>query len=373
MRDEPALPDRAATGGELVIAGRRIALGTRTNLALPVTESYSGRAVELPVHVWRGTQPGPTVFVAAAVHGDELNGTGVVRRLILAPPFELAAGTLVLMPVVNLLGFERHSRYLPDRRDLNRCFPGSESGSLARRYAHRVFEGVVRHCDFGIDLHTGARRRTNFPNVRGDLRHPEVRRIACAFGCELVINGKGPKGGLRREATGIGCPTVILEAGEVWKIQAGVLEVGVRGVRNVLVELSMVEGEPERPRYQARVEKTKWIRAAAGGILHFHVTPGQVVERGQPIATNTNLLGVRQNVLRSPADGVVLGMTTLPAVTPGDPVCHLAIPRGGIGPIRDARRKHPEKTLFDRIREDLASELALAPWVPMPARRRPRA
>jgi predicted deacylase len=155
---------------DLRLCGERVPLGSRIELTLPVAESYSGDDVELPVHVWRGPTPGPAVLISAAVHGDELNGIGIIRRLILNPPFVLKAGTLVFVPVVNLLGYERHSRYLPDRRDLNRVFPGSERGSLARRYAHRFFDEIVRRCDFGIDFHTAAVRRVNYPNVRGDLR-----------------------------------------------------------------------------------------------------------------------------------------------------------------------------------------------------------
>ena len=140
------------------------------------------------------------MFVTGAVHGDELNGTGIVQQLLLHPPFTLARGTLVLVPVVNVFGFERRSRYLPDRRDLNRSFPGSPDGSLASRLAHAVFEGIVRRCDYGIDLHSAAVRRTNFPNVRADLRSRPVRRIADAFGCSLVVHGEGPEGSLRRAA-----------------------------------------------------------------------------------------------------------------------------------------------------------------------------
>lgn len=346
-----------ATGtraGAFRLCGERVRLGSRVDLALPITESYSGEAVALPVHVWRGKKPGPTVLVCATVHGDELNGIGIIRRLILEPPFELTAGTLVLVPVVNLLGYDRLSRYLPDRRDLNRSFPGIEQGSLARRHAHRFFEEIVRRCDFGIDFHTAAVRRVNYPNVRGNLRVPEVNRLAEAFGCELVVNGAGPQGALRREATRAGCPMIVLEAGEVWKIESTVTEIGVRGVRNVLIELDMVAGKPDLPRYQAIVNRTKWVRADFGGLLQFHVAPGDVVEAGQILATNTNLLGARQNQLESPAAGIVLGMTTLPAVTPGDAIIHLALPQGG---VRRIRRTLNERRLDEKAREDLATSV----------------
>lgn len=161
-----------------------IAPGENRDLELKIAESYSGRTIQIPIHVRRGKKDGPVVFVTAAVHGDEINGTGAVRSLILDATFELQAGALILVPVVNLLGFDRHSRYLPDRRDLNRCFPGSLKGSLASRMARIVFDEVVARSDFGIDLHTAAVRRTNFPNVRADITNAETRRFAEAFGSE---------------------------------------------------------------------------------------------------------------------------------------------------------------------------------------------
>jgi predicted deacylase len=346
----------------LEFGGKRVRLGERRDIDLLVSRSYAGQPVAVPITVWRAPQPGPTVFVTAAVHGDELNGTGVVRALILNPGFELAAGSLVLVPVVNILGFERHMRYLPDRRDLNRAFPGSAEGSLARRIAHALFHEVIMRCDFGIDLHTAAVRRTNFPNIRADLSDPATARLAAAFGCELIVNGRGPRGSLRRSACKAGRPTIMLEAGEVWKIEPAVGEYGVRGVRNVLIELGMVKGQRRRPAYQALIDQTAWIRADHGGILQFHVAPGDLVKAGQPIATNSNLHGKDQSVLRCPADGVVLGMTTLPAVTPGEPICHLAIPRDGVAGIRGAHSGSRRGSLHSRLRHDLSTNISVSSW-----------
>ncbi len=342
------------------IGTTQIEPGQRCDTELTATESYSGIPVRIPVTVWCARKPGPCVFVTAAVHGDELNGVGIVRELLLNPPFELDAGALILVPVVNMLGLDRHQRYLPDRRDLNRSFPGNSTGSLAKRFAHVLFEAVVPQCDYGIDLHTAALRRTNYPNVRADLRQSETKRLAFALGSELVINGKGPEGSLRRSACAVGCPTIVLEAGEVWKIEPTVVEFGVRGIRNVLIELGMIAGAVTPPSYQVRIDKTKWIRAEVGGILQFHVAPGDVVEEGQALATNSDLHGREKNVIRSPVEGVVIGMTTLPAVTPGDAICHVAIPpRRGIRAIRRARSRAPDEALDERVRDELSTSVSV--------------
>ncbi|MGB0768318.1 MAG: succinylglutamate desuccinylase/aspartoacylase family protein, partial [Phycisphaeraceae bacterium] len=186
------------------LGGVTIPAGTSAQVRLKVSERYTGDPITLPVHVVRGKKTGPTLFVSAAIHGDELNGMGVIHDLIFGEPIDLLCGTLILLPVVNIFGFETQTRYMPDRRDLNRSFPGSLTGNLTSRVARVVFNEVIRRSDFGIDLHTAASGRTNFPNVRGDTTDPGVRRIANAFGCELIVNGKGPDGSLRREAVKAG-------------------------------------------------------------------------------------------------------------------------------------------------------------------------
>ena len=337
--------------------GEAIAPGEARDVTLPVSESYSSATVQIPIHVRRAREPGPVVFVTAALHGDEINGTGAIRELIQDDEFELTRGSVMLIPVLNLPAFDRHSRYLPDRRDLNRSFPGSPTGSLAARMAHIIFDEIVGRCDVGIDLHTAAVRRTNYPNVRGDLNDPTVRRLAESFGSEIIINGEGPKGAFRREACLAGCPTIIMEGGEVWKVEPSIVEAATRGVRNVLRGLGMIEGEIDRPDYQVVIEKSKWIRAEKGGFMQFHVKPGDAVEEGQLLATNTTLLGHERSTLRAPFDGIVIGMTSLPAVSPGEPMCSLGRLPDGMKPADLRRHRSEEDGLELRIADDLASNV----------------
>jgi hypothetical protein len=315
--------------------------------------------IHIPVQVRRGPLEGPVVFVTAALHGNEINGTGTIRHLISDDRFKLKLkrGAVILVPVLNILGFDRHTRYLPDRRDLNRCFPGAKTGSLAKRMARIIFDEIVARSDYGIDLHTAAVRRTNFPNVRGDMSQPDVARLAKAFGCEIIIDNRGPLGALRREACEIGCPTIILEGGEVWKVEPAIVDCSLRGIRNVLIDLDIIDGEPDRPEYQIVIEKTKWVRADRGGFLRFHVGPGDIVERGQQLATNTSLLGRERNVVTAPFPGVVLGMTTLPAISPGEPVCLIGQVTTGLEHIGELRKKMTDGSLHDRMMGDLATNV----------------
>lgn len=337
--------------------GESIGLGESRDFQLAVSESYSGLTVGIPLQIRRSKNPGPVVLVSGALHGDEINGTGAIRSLIQDETLELLSGTVIFVPVMNLLAFDRHSRYLPDRRDLNRCFPGSEDGSLASRMAFKLFEELVGRADYGIDLHTAAVRRTNYPTIRADMSNPECARIAKAFGTEVIVDGKGPRGSFRREAVISGCNMIVLEGGEVWKVEPTIVEANLRGIKNVLRELGMLEGESESPEQQIIVNRTNWVRANSGGFLQFHVNPGEVVQKGQALATNTNLLGIEQNVVTAPFDGVVIGMTTLPAVSPGEPIFHIGKLPKSMKRARFSRLRSADEGLPDRLVGDLSSNV----------------
>ena len=333
--------------------GEKIAPGESRNVQLAIGESYSGATVHIQLHIRRAIEEGPVVFVTAALHGDEINGCGAVRHLIQDEGFRLKRGAVILVPVLNLPAFERHSRYLPDRRDLNRSFPGSADGSLASRMAHTIFKEIVTRCDYGIDLHSASVRRTNYPTVRGDLGNPKVRRLAEAFGTEIIMNGKGPANSFRREACKAGCPTIIMEGGEVWKVEPGIVETAVRGVKNVLCELEMTDGGTDKPPYQIVVEESKWIRAEHGGFLDFHVAPGDLVEKEQPLATHTTILGTEQETIFAPFNGVIIGMTCLPSVSPGEPICNL----GKLPEQYDPGKLEKLRTQNDGLEQQVFEEL----------------
>lgn len=344
----------------LVIGGQHILPGETCELRLRYGETYLGAPESAPVYVLRAAKRGPRLFLAGAIHGDELSSMGIVRQLLYDKPPQLVKGTLICLPVVNLYGLEHHTRYMADRRDLNRCFPGSPQGSLAGRLANAIFTEVVRQCDYGIDFHSASVRRTNYPNIRADVRNTQTKTLARAFGCELIVKGRGPKGSLRRSATESGVPTISLEAGEVWKIERGVLEIGVRGCLNVMKGLGMVQGEPDPPAFQVTVNKTTWVRADQGGILGFNAGPGQLVRKGECLATCYSVFGRERTGIESPADGIILGVTTMPAVKPGGPVFHLAVlPKGTLAQVAQKLAERPHADPHSQIRNALAGAIAM--------------
>ncbi len=308
------------------ICGIPVASGETKEIYLEVSESFLSGNIQVPVTVIRGKKPGPVVLVTAAIHGDEINGTDIVRRLIFDVNHAELSGTLVALPVVNIPGFLMQTRYLPYHRDLNRFFPGRRKGNNAERFAYLLFNEIVKKCDFGIDLHTAAMGRVNLPHVRGDMSQPLVRRLARAFGASIVLDQPGVVGSLRREATNIGIPTILFEAGETARFSQKVSLAGLRGVLNVLEAIEMLprKKKSRRPPFQVIVKASDWVRAEKGGILDLAVKPGELIYKGDLIATLLNPFGKTVTQMRAPHTGIVIGVTTAPLAIPGTGIAHIA-------------------------------------------------
>lgn len=305
------------------IAETRIEPGEFKELNLKVSEFYTSAAANIPLFVKRGQAPGPVLFVTAAVHGDEINGVQVVRNLIIELKERDIKGTFVGVPVVNRFGFINQTRDMPDNRDLNRAFPGDPTGSLASRYAHRIFSEIIQKCTHGIDLHTAGTSRTNLPQIRCDISNNACKQMAQSFGTNIILDHVSSRGTLRREATEHGVPTIIYEAGETFKFERDVVAQGKRGVLRVMASLGMIDYPSPPPPYQIIVKHSSWVRADKGGLLDVYVRPGDVVYEGDEIAVITNPFGKERGAIKAPFSGVVIGRVTLPLVLPGNPIAHL--------------------------------------------------
>lgn len=284
---------------------------------------FEGMASETPVLVVNGRSPGPVLCLAAAVHGDELNGIEMVRRVFQELSPDSLKGTAIGIPIVNIHGFRRGSRYLPDRRDLNRFFPGNPQGSSAARIAYSLFENIIRHCTVVVDLHTGSFFRSNLPQVRADLSQAPVAALAHGFGGMLVLNSQPAPGTLRRAATEAGIPTVILEAGEPLRLQPRQVEQGVAGLNRLMRSLGMIRTaallkQPEPVYYRSR-----WVRSDHGGVLFSVVRLGQTVRAGDILGNVTDPITNEQNLIYSPVEGRVIGMAVNQVVMPGFAAFHL--------------------------------------------------
>jgi predicted deacylase len=235
-------------------------------------------------------------------------------------------GVVVVVPIVNVLGAQLRSRYTPDRRDLNRSFPGLVSGSIAARIARLITDEVVVGSDAGIDLHTAANRRANVPQLRIDTSDPASLELARVFGAPYVLDAALRPGSLRESAASLGVPVLTYEAGEPLRFDPTCIAIGLDGVLQVLAHLGMVDDAPPRPPAPTVMHESKWLRAERGGIIELHVAPGDMVMAGQPVWTTTSPLGAERATAESSVDGVVIGSSTIPLVSPGDAVLHIGLP-----------------------------------------------
>jgi hypothetical protein len=312
--------------GPFEIAGHVVEPGQRIQFDLPTANLFTHAPLNMPVEVIHGRNRGPVLLVCAAIHGDELNGVEIIRRVRSFRSLDRLHGTLVLVPVVNLFGFIHKSRYLPDRRDLNRSFPGSDRGSIASRVAHIFFHQIVGRCTHIIDLHTAAINRDNLPQVRAALDEPGVKEMAIGFAIPVIINSGLIKNSLRYEAGKLGIPVITYEAGEALRLFDRSIVTGVRGIVGVMRTLGMLPskriGTVRAEPYIAR--SSSWFRAPMDGMFWPLVKLGARVVAGETLGVIAAPFSSEEAVLTAEANGIVICRNNLPLVNEGDALFHIA-------------------------------------------------
>lgn len=310
---------------ELIIHNTPIKKGSITNIEIPLPKLYNIPA-SMAVSVISGKIDGPTIFVSAAIHGDELNGIEIIRRLKKLTILKRLKGTLVLVPIVNVYGIMTLSRYLPDRRDLNRSFPGSSKGSLASRVAKIFFDEIVKKCDLGIDLHTGSIHKSNLPQIRTNIDDSFTFKLAKAFEAPVILHSELRDGSLRAKAQENGVPILLYEAGEALRFDEKCIRIGVKGIINVLRENSMLPKTKRKtsPTTPVVTKSSHWIRAVESGMIRTVRALGDTVKEGEIIAYIDNPLKDESYEITSYFDGVIIGKSEIPLVQEGDAVFHIA-------------------------------------------------
>lgn len=306
------------------LGGTEIKSGTRAQVELPVSQLITGAQMSMPVTVIHGPTNGPTVWISAAIHGDELNGVEIVNRVLADLNPKKLHGTLLAVPVVNVHGFITGDRYLPDRRDLNRSFPGSAKGSLAARTANLFMKEIVQHCSVGIDLHTASDNRTNLPQIRADLNDPTTKELAEVFGATVMMHSKERSGSLRHAGSKAGCNVLLYEGGEPLRFNNDAIAAGVAGVRRVLRHLEMADwdGPAGGPVRESR--SSAWVRASRSGVVRLEVEIGDEVTHRQQMGTIIDAFGKRLSTIKASRSGVVVGRTMFPLSNKGDALVHIA-------------------------------------------------
>lgn len=323
--------DRSSGQKNHSIIRKRVKPGQMRTIMIDLLEVDMGESWPIPVTVIHGSRPGPVVTITGGIHGDELTGPSACTHLLsnaMTDPgrpldAEHIAGTIRLIPIINLPGYRNKSRYFPDGRDLNREFPGRAKGSTTSRVAHRLWNKIIKNTDYLIDLHSAAKGRSNMPQVRADLADPPSNIIAKAFGIEVILDSKPPKGSLRRSAADSGIGVMTYEGGGADNLDHESVQVAVHGVLNILRTLHVIPGNPSRPRFRLLASGSTWLRAAEGGLLDMYVGPSSVVDSGEVVATvsDPSRPGLTVDVI-APGDGLMICTATNPHVTAGTPVGH---------------------------------------------------
>ena len=352
--DQPRAISPIGGSAVLNLLGNLIAPGETRTLHWSAGQTFIGTALQTPVVVVHGVLPGPTLCLTAGTHGDELNGIEVVRRVLSETEPQELAGTLIGVPIVNLAGFSRGDRYLPDRRDLNRFFPGRPNGSSASRIAHSFFAEVVRHCDALVDFHTGSFERSNLPQVRGDLRMPAVLEMTRGFGATSVLHSPGAPGMLRRACTDVGIPAVTFELGAPTRLQPEEIDHGVHAMQTLLYKLGIARRARLWREPQPVFYDSKWIRAGAGGLFFSNVSLGDEVRAGQRLGRVIDPISNQSLEIVSPVRGKVLGMALNQVVMPGFAAFHVGVATSEKQAVEEAAsgREHSPEDLTELERVD---------------------
>lgn len=306
-----------------LLAGVSTIPGTMQRAQVPLPDLPNGAPMSLPVKIFHGVEEGPTVWISAAVHGDEINGVDIIRRMSPALDPTYMRGTVLVVPIVDVYGFNRGSRYLPDRRDLNRSFPGSSKGSLASRVAHRFRVAIVERCDAGIDLHSAAAGRINLPHVRGVLSDDRFAGMARAFGARVTMNARTIDGSMRKLASSRGIPYVLYEGGGANQFDGQAIESGVGGCLRVLDHLGVIDDAPQLQADPIVVQKGTWLRSPHSGVIEMLTFLGAFVDKGDVLALVTDTFGDNAVPIKASAKGIIVGLAHSPLVHGGDAVVHL--------------------------------------------------
>ncbi|MDP3983508.1 MAG: succinylglutamate desuccinylase/aspartoacylase family protein [Acidimicrobiia bacterium] len=302
--------------------------GRKIRIELPFARLSTGSTASLPVAVINGRSTGPNMWISGAIHGDELNGVEIVRRVMHQLDAKRLRGAVIAVPIVNPLGFIHGSRYLPDRRDLNRAFPGSERGSSAARLAHLFMTEIVAQCSVGIDCHTASGHRTNAPQLRADTENPETMKLARAFGAPFTIHARVRDGSLREAASSRGITMLLYESGQANRFDESAIDAGVTGIMRSLRSLGMIDARLPRPAPTKVIRRTRWVRARRGGLVRVVPMLADRVEKGEAIAEISDAFGYRPTAVRATETGWVIGRSLNPQVNPGDALVHIAAEEG---------------------------------------------
>jgi uncharacterized protein len=310
---------------EIIIAGQEIRPGEFKEIDINIARLPSHTVIDTPIYVSRGYEEGPVLALTAGMHGDEINGMEIVRRLLDSGLNQPKRGVTVCMPIVNVYGFLNYSRDVPDGKDINRSFPGHKNGSLASRVAYHLMHEVIPFIDYGIDFHTGGAMRSNYPQVRAVLGDPKNVELANAFNAPFTIDAIFRPNSLRKEAAKKGKNIIVYEGGESLRFDQHAIEEGLAGTLRLMKHLSMIDWAPDPTEENKTIWSTTWIRSKNAGLFQSNVKCGQLVHKGEWVGTITDPFGEFKEQIRANETGYVVGLNNIPVINAGDALMHIGM------------------------------------------------
>ncbi len=305
------------------INDHKIKRGEQQSVKLKLAKLPSFDEIELPVHVYRAGQEGPVLLLTGGMHGDEINGVEIIRRMIEQKLIIPEAGSVIAVPLINIFGFIHRERDMPDGKDINRSFPGSKSGSLARLIAHTLMKQIFPQIDYGVDFHTGGDARINFPQIRCKLNVAKNRELAEAFSPPIIVNSSFVNHSFRQAAQKKGKQVLVFESGEANRLYEPGIIAAIDGTLRLMKYLGMRSTAPTGEKPQI-FNKSSWVRAASAGMFHSGLSLGERVAKKDILGFISDPYGKERITIKSPRAGFLMGINKASVVHKGDALVHIA-------------------------------------------------
>ena len=311
---------------DIIIGKEAVLPGEKKLLKISIDRLPTGTLIDIPIYVFNAKKPGPTLLIQAGLHGDEINGIEIVRRMLQQKRFNIRKGTVIAVPILNIFGFIHFSRDVPDGKDVNRSFPGKKTGSMASRIAYHYTSQILNQIDYGIDLHTGGAQRHNYPQTRYTEEDENSKKLAEIFSAPFSFPSKLIGGSFRKAAFRMGKPSIVFEAGESMRFDDYAILEGMQGVLNVLKYFGMIT--KIAPVYAERhnsffLDDRRWLRAPTAGMFIPEVINGSQIEKGQELGLITDTYAKRKRRIKAPYDGHILCINHQAVVNQGDALFHI--------------------------------------------------
>ena len=316
------------TNKNITIGGMTVKPGQNKLVQIGIDRLPTGTMIDIPVYVFNSKKPGPTILIQAGLHGDEINGIEIVRRLLAEKKLNIIKGAVIAVPILNIFGFIHFSRDVPDGKDVNRSFPGTKSGSMASRIAYHYTSEILPHVDMGIDLHTGGGQRHNYPQIRFTEEDENSIRLAEVFNAPISFPSSLIKGSFRNTAFKMGKPIIVFEAGESMRFDDYSILEGAKGILNILEHFEMLpssDNEKFNGQVSVRLQNRKWLRAPTAGMFIPKITNGSEIKKGQIIGIVSDTFGRRTKNIKAPFDGVVFCINHQAVINQGEALFHVGM------------------------------------------------